>query len=1046
MRPDANARRVLSVTRSKAKMYEYKVPLEDHIALPQNPNILFSLAVGLLGDGAAEMAATFIARGPVDQTSARQVFPPTTWDAGDNTIRETNRESLRFAAIYFDSYLSARLNIDLTAEFSLLCASSYELAESIGSARVIARRSDLTSPNLANILGLLVHKLLLDDYSGVPDGYVYSSPANGLLSNLRVYLDGGASEAELQRISSEMRWMTYRHGDAKELLYADLAIAIISRRMANSSRRRLPSASGLGLELWQPALAKSSFPRHLWPAQQRICDARLLLGQSAVIQMPTSAGKTRATELIIRSSFLSSRTTLAVIVAPFRSLCHEIRSDLVRAFAEENVELNEATDTFEIDFDIEALLSRKSILIATPEKLLYVLRREPEFAKQIGLIIYDEGHQFDGMARGPTYELLLTSLKIELKAETQVVFISAVIGNAPAIAGWLVQDENAVVSSEGLLPTPKSIAFASWQDVRGRLEYVSPADPNESEFFVPRVIEKLGLRLRKKERKSRYFPDQVGTDIGLYLSIQLASNGGSAVFCGRKDSASGLCERAVDIFSRGVALEMPRASSDAEELDRIAHLIRSNIGDHTGAAAAAQIGILQHHGNIPQGLRLSVEHAMKDGLAKVVVCTSTLAQGVNFPIKYLIVTTVHQGQEQIKVRDFHNLIGRAGRAGMHTEGSVIFASPDVFDERNSRNPWRWRSARSLLDPANSEPCNSAILNLLVPYRQDHPPAEINLTPEFAQLLVFASPDNIREIVDGFRQSDASIDAKIFEVFLHERARVIQSIAAYLIAHESPDSVGGIEDIYRLVSSTLAYYLATDEQREALKALVVGVFLAINEHATSADRKALIRKSPLPPASVIALESWLAANVSQIQESIARDDLATFSEKTVIRHISARLVKEASDAEAIVSALRMWIEGETFTAIYSELKKRDVRVRASRIKADDVVALCENAFGFEGAMIVASLADLSDVIDEDMQKAFSKLQKNVRYGLTLPSEIALYEMGFADRVIAQKIASYLDGISNKSSIRSVLRTRREDVITELASFPTYFTKVLYEITG
>jgi hypothetical protein len=33
-----------------------------------------------------------------------------------------------------------------------------------------------------------------------------------------------------------------------------------------------------------------------------------------------------------------------------------------------------------------------------------MLRRAPELVERIGLVIYDEGHQFDGMARGPTYE------------------------------------------------------------------------------------------------------------------------------------------------------------------------------------------------------------------------------------------------------------------------------------------------------------------------------------------------------------------------------------------------------------------------------------------------------------------------------------------------------------------------------------------------------------------------------------------------------------------------------------------------------------------
>ena len=66
-----------------------------------------------------------------------------------------------------------------------------------------------------------------------------------------------------------------------------------------------------------------------------------------------------------------------------------------------------------------------------------MLRRAPELAERIGLVIYDEGHQFEGFARGPTYELLLSSLRMTLAPEAQVVLISAVIGNAPVIAEWL---------------------------------------------------------------------------------------------------------------------------------------------------------------------------------------------------------------------------------------------------------------------------------------------------------------------------------------------------------------------------------------------------------------------------------------------------------------------------------------------------------------------------------------------------------------------------------------------------------------------------------
>ncbi|MCV5901382.1 hypothetical protein OFN63_35370, partial [Escherichia coli] len=82
---------------------------------------------------------------------------------------------------------------------------------------------------------------------------------------------------------------------------------------------------------------------------------------------------------------------------------------------------------------------------------------------------------------------------------------------------------------------------------------------------------------------------------------------------------------------------------------------------------------------------------MQKGLINFIACTSTLAQGVNLPIRYLIVQGVYQGVGRVKVRDFQNLIGRAGRAGMHTEGVVIFADSTVWDRRkNWQEGWKFR--------------------------------------------------------------------------------------------------------------------------------------------------------------------------------------------------------------------------------------------------------------------------------------------------------------------------------------------------------------------
>jgi len=54
MKTENRSQTLLSITRSKAKMYEYDVPEEHHITIPTDPARLFNLTMGFLGDLAAQ--------------------------------------------------------------------------------------------------------------------------------------------------------------------------------------------------------------------------------------------------------------------------------------------------------------------------------------------------------------------------------------------------------------------------------------------------------------------------------------------------------------------------------------------------------------------------------------------------------------------------------------------------------------------------------------------------------------------------------------------------------------------------------------------------------------------------------------------------------------------------------------------------------------------------------------------------------------------------------------------------------------------------------
>lgn len=1035
MRPERESRLILAAVQARAKMHEFRAAEEDHVPFRRAPETLFPLAVGILHDAAGAIADRFVDR-------AEGPAVPSAWDEGDGSIGQM----VRFSASFFDTFLESQLNAALTTEFSLLCAASYYLADSVGSALVVARRSEIPPLELGHGLSRVAWHILRGDAGPIDGTSQHTEFGNRLLNALTGHfsLEADAAEA-IRALCSELRASVYDNGSAREVVYADIVTALCARKLENAARTILPPSSGLPLASWFEALRKPRFPNELWPAQRRIAEAGLLRGNSGVVQMPTSAGKTRATELIIRSVFLSGRSNLAVIVAPFRSLCHDIRSDLVESFAGEDVALDEVSDSFLLDVDIAGTLAQRSVLIVTPEKMLYMLRRAPELAERIGLVIYDEGHQFEGFARGPTYELLLSSLRMTLAPEAQVVLISAVIGNASVIAEWLVGDANAVISGEGLLPTTKSIAFASWQFERGLLQYVSPDDPEQQEYFVPRIVTQSNLALRPRERAARIFPERGGTgesaEVGLYLGLHLVERGSAALFRGTKEGVISLCRRAAEVFDRAVALPRPLDVSNAAEIARLTHLARLNLGADQDITLASALGILAHHGNTPEGMRLAVEHAMKEGHAKFVICTSTLAQGVNFPIRYLIISTTQQGKEKIKVRDFHNLMGRAGRAGMHTEGSIIFSAPSIYDQRGNDGRWRWNETKNLLDPSRAEPSRSSILDLFDDYEQT---TRLKLTFQVGWLdLAFATHADIDAAVAAIKARFDWVDVDTFKTFVADRARAVQRIAAYLAAYVDFASDLAGERIDELTRNTLAWHLADDATRANLLEVFRMTARSIEEAGDDALR-VLIRKSPLPPADVFALRDWTNANIRTLVDAAERGELVDAVYAEVRQYVTSKALSKLTDQNQILPTLKAWMAGQSFDAIGQTLRAANVRTSNRHITANHVVAICEGGFGFELAMVVASIADLVESLDENLHEELLELQRQIKNGLSNAAALAFYEAGFKDRVVAQALAAAFGEVTDRTAVRRVCRTQRDELRAVLDAFPAYFRGVAEEL--
>jgi hypothetical protein len=1030
-------------------MVEFNVPKQYQSLeiVRGKPADLFPLVIAILGDEAARLAGMDLEQ----SVESPRLLPD-------------DPATLRFAATFLHTYVQSRQEEFIVAELLLLSAGAYYLSDLAGSASVVTREA--TALGTEEDKWIATFRWVLEA-NWDSELHLPNDPFAGyhrlLVSALKGYFANGSQRSQILAMCDSLRKQAYDLGSARDLLIADILVGTIKKRLRNSARYVLPIYSALAEDRWRETLVKPGFMKELWPSQHVFGEKGLFQGRSAVIQMPTSAGKTRAIELVIRSAFYSDRANLVVIVAPFRALCSEITTFLRNAFHDEEVSINELTDAMLPDYTglfggffgydylslaIDSEPSRR-ILVVTPEKLLYVLRHNPEVVGEMGVVVYDEGHQFDSGSRGVVYELLLTSIKSLISRETQTVLISAVIQNAQAIGNWLVGEEVTVVEGQDLSTTDRSVAFTSWTTPLGQLQFVDPNNHDHYDYFVPRIIDVRSLKTRGKE-KPKNFPEKNPQAVALYLGLQVVANGSVAVFCPRKATASTMTKIIVDAYERGLTMPPPATFSDPSELQKLISLYRAHFGPDAGPTKAAILGIFSHHGSTPHGIRLAVEHAMKEGLARFVLCTSTLAQGVNLPIRYLIVSGTMQGAEQIKARDFHNLVGRAGRAGMHTEGTILFSDPTLYDNRTVfRDKWRWNAATSLLGQDGTEATASSLLGVLSHFQNDLKTQRLDV--EMVPLLMdsLRNPGPVFEMLSMTATAHAKL--RFTEAGLHgqlrEKLRLMETLESYLMSHRGSEPFSEfLTSAENLAKETLAYHLADEVQRPLLLQLFREIALHIEKQEPDTKVQTLYGRTLLGLQTASRIMAWTLENRADLNFADSNEDeLLEATWPLITEVLSERIFEKYSPATAVAELVRGWIANKPFSVLYDEFRAAGGAKRwgktTTQAKVEDMVDICENAFGFESTLVLAAIAEvLSSLEDESLEgaiKGLGALQKRLKYGVADSESIALFELGFADRVIAGGLSEKLAPGSDEP-MRQQIRDQEGTLRAALSLYPQYFT--------
>jgi superfamily II RNA helicase len=147
-------------------------------------------------------------------------------------------------------------------------------------------------------------------------------------------------------------------------------------------------------------------------------------------------------------------------------------------------------------------------------------------------------------------------------------------------------------------------------------------------------------------------------------------------------------------FTRAAAIEQAQALMSVNvctraEKDAIAELIgafRFTAGFGKTLSRLVRHGIGVHHAGMLPRYRRLVETLAQAGLLKVICGTDTLGVGINVPIRTVVFTALSKydghAVRLLQAREFHQIAGRAGRAGFDNMGYVVVQAPEHVIENS----------------------------------------------------------------------------------------------------------------------------------------------------------------------------------------------------------------------------------------------------------------------------------------------------------------------------------------------------------------------------
>eukprot|EP00761_Pharyngomonas_kirbyi_P009639 gb/GECH01009656.1/.p1 GENE.gb/GECH01009656.1/~~gb/GECH01009656.1/.p1 ORF type:complete len:2079 (+),score=534.85 gb/GECH01009656.1/:1-6237(+) len=416
------------------------------------------------------------------------------------------------------------------------------------------------------------------------------------------------------------------------------------------------------------------------PVQTQVFHTMYHSDENVLLGAPTGSGKTIMAEMSMFRLFNRSPQSKVVYIGPLKALVRERLKDWNETIGK-HLGKNVVELTGDHTPDIK-LLKSADIVVSTPEKWDGISRawQKRSYVRQVGLVIIDEIHLL-GQDRGPILEVIVSRMRYiawHTGNPIRIVGLSTALANARDLGDWLgIQERGLYNFPPSVRPVPVE---AHIQGFPGR-------------HYCPRMAS------MNKPAYSAIMTYSPTKPVLVFVSSRRQTR-----------------LTALDLITYCAGDEQPRRflNLSEEELDEVLeHVVDNNLRH------VLNFGVGIHHAGLCDTDKKIVEHLFVNNKIQILVCTSTLAWGVNFPAYLVIVKGTEffdpkvQRYTDMPITDVLQMMGRAGRPQFDDTGRamiMVHEPKKSFYKRFLYEPFPVESslAESLSEHINAETVSGTI--------------------------------------------------------------------------------------------------------------------------------------------------------------------------------------------------------------------------------------------------------------------------------------------------------------------------------------------------